>query len=287
MPRPARRLALVLPALLVLLARCDTSFDVYEGTDAYFSVSGYLDALADTQWIRIEALQDSLLTSTAPLDADVTLTDVSDGRSVPLQDSLFRYFGGSLAYNFWTAAPLRPRGTYRLTLRRADGAASAVTVALPDSFPVPTYTLPPFSIPFACTTGIDIRGVDALAALQVVYDVPDSFRGGVRRVPVSYLEAATRTPEGFRVVIRWGTDLQAIGQTGVQLGDLLDLRALRVRVGSAGPTWPEDVDLETLALPEVISNVEHGVGFVGGVASHTVDVPLGTEREGSCLGQGE
>lgn len=288
----ATRIALLLAATFVG-AGCETSFEVYSESDAYFSLFGFLDASADTQWVRIEALQDSLITDTKPLDAVVTMTQVSSGRRVVWRDSLFHFIGGASAYNYWSAEPVLPLETYRLEVMRSDGVTSAATVTMPDTFPDPVLNVFPFSLinlPVSgsvCAQTFEmVIALERFAALEITYHVPTT-RGTERTYSVSYVLRAVPVEEGqFEVIVPWVEDLRQLAALDRDIGvaELLRLRAVDLLVASAGPNWPPNtLDDETVALPGAVTHVEHGYGFVGGVVSKRLDIPIGDYRDVSCF----
>lgn len=288
----AARIGLAVAAV-VLLARCDTSFEVFGESDAHFSLFGVLDAASDTQWVRVESLQDSLLLDTKPLDAVVAMTHLASGRRVTWRDSLFRFIGGAAAYNVWTDEPIAPLATYRLAATRSDGATSVVTVTLPDTFPDPEINVYPFSLinlPISgnvCATTFEmVIRLERLAALQITYHVPTA-RGAVRRYSVSYVLKAERAANGsFEVIVPWVEDLRELAALDRDIGldELLGLSAVDLLVASAGPDWPDNaLDDETVALPGAVTHVENGFGFVGGVVSKRLSIPIGDYRDVSCF----
>jgi hypothetical protein len=121
----------------ILASGCDHPFEPYqEDVGAPFSIFGYLDLRADTQWIRVMPIRQSLLADPAPVDAVVTLEEVGSGRIVTLRDSLFAFEdrgvdGVAYAHNFWTTERIQPGTTYRLEAVRSDGVASTATVETP------------------------------------------------------------------------------------------------------------------------------------------------------------
>lgn len=281
-------------AALFLLTGCETSFDVFGESDTYFSLHGFLDASADTQWVRIEALQDSLLINTRPLDAVVTLTHLATGRTSTWHDSLFQYVEGATAYNYWSADPILPLETYRLQVERSDGASSAVTITLPDAFPDPFINFPPFSIinlPVSgnvCAREFDmIIRTERLAALQFTYHVPTLRPNVTRRHSVSYIPLAERVDTNlYEVTVSWVDDLLELAtlDPDIRLNQLLQLEAVDLLVAAAGPNWPDNaLSDETVALPGTITHIEQGFGFVGGVVSKRLSIPLGDYRDVSCF----
>lgn len=131
-------------SLLLFASACDQTFEPLIEHDRYFSIFGVLNPAADTQWIRVTPIRDLLTTSTlpGPIEAVVTLEDLSTGQIVTLSDSLFAYGVTNLdhsqhryAYNFWTTHPIRPGATYRLTVTRSDGTKSSATVPMAKEYP--------------------------------------------------------------------------------------------------------------------------------------------------------
>jgi hypothetical protein len=275
------------------LAGCESSFEVFGESDAYFSMFGILDVSADTQWVRVETLQDSLLIDTKPLDAVMTMTHAASGRRVAWQDSLFRFIGGARAYNIWTDEPILPLETYRLEMVRSDGISSAVTVTLPDTFPDPFLTTSPFSLinlPVSgnvCARTFEmVIQLERFAALEISYHVPTQ-RGDTRVYKVSYVLKAERVDEGYyEVTVPWVEDLKQLAALDRDIGlpELLNLSAVELLVAAAGPNWPENsLDDETVALPDAVTHIENGFGFVGGVVSKRLNIPIGDYREASCF----
>lgn len=127
------------PVLLTvtLAAGCDVPFDPFEeNTIGPFSVFGYLDVAADTQWVRVMPIRQDLLADSAPIDAVVTLEHLGSGRVVTLRDSLFGFTNLGLdevgyAHNFWTTEPIEPEAAYRLAAVRSDGATTTAVVEIP------------------------------------------------------------------------------------------------------------------------------------------------------------
>ena len=264
----ALRLSVLLAALL-LLASCDnTAFDPFQESDLHFSISGYLDGGVDTQFVRVTPVRDSIALGPGPIDAAVTLEHLATGTTTVLKDSLFLFrtlqpLTERYGHNFWSTEPLEPLATYRLRVTRSDGATSAATVTLPDTFPDP----------FIIGTTVKIRGIERLAEVLVVYLVRDLILRQTVTHTVSYLNKVFLFEGELQVVVDRTRDEQNIV---ISLGGtLIQILNIKVIVAAAGPDWPDltEVDDETLALPTVITNVEGGVGFLGGIISKTIPWP--------------
>lgn len=258
--------------LVVLGTGCATDLDPLQESALYFSINGYLDASADTQFVRISPVRDRLLVDPGPLDATVVLEHLATGRQSVWRDSLFHYSNGLWAHNFWSAEPLTPGASYRLTVTRSDGATSTAAVTLPAAFPDPTIVAHDPGNP----PNVRIRGVERLADVQMRYRVRSLYSGREVVVEKSYLEEVSRMWfmqedslwHGHVVFIRTYED-----EADLRLAvGPFEIVSRETRVAAAGPQWPDlaGVDPETQVLPEGASNVEHGTGFLGGITSKTV-----------------
>ncbi len=253
--------------LALLTGGCgDTALDPFQESDLAFSFFGFLDAGADTQFVRVDMVRQTLTTAPAPLDADVMLEELTTGTRIVLHDSLFRFQAEHetrYAHNFWTAQPLTPRATYRLQATGPDGRTSTARIALPDTFPTPRIR----------GSTIEAYGIDRLADVQVVYCVFDLVSRDVFKHTISYRDQAEAFADTFRVFVSRTRDEAAINR--VVAGRPKAILAIKVVVAAAGPDWPDlaGIDEETLALPQVVTNVEGGVGFVGGIAGKTIPWP--------------
>jgi hypothetical protein len=63
-----------------VVAACDDSFEPIEPSELAFSVFGYLDASAGTQWLRVMPIRPVKVTSQDTLAATVTLEHLGTGR---------------------------------------------------------------------------------------------------------------------------------------------------------------------------------------------------------------
>ena len=267
-PPPSRWLLVRLPVLVVavlLLTRCDdTVLDPFIDSDLHYSIGGFLDGGVDTQFVRITPVRDSIFLSPGPLDATVKLEHLTTGQATLWHDSVFYYKAAGatseqIAHNYWSAFPLQPLATYRLTVTQSDGQRSITTVTLPDSFPTPIVE----------GNTIKMAGITRLADVVVEYRMQDQLSGQIITSAVSYLRSVSPVQGELWVGVDRAGDEARINARFVIAR--LQVLSIKITVAAAGPDWPElaEIDNETLALPDVVSNIEEGVGFLGGVISKT------------------
>lgn len=276
--------------LVANVPACDPAFEGLERNDRYhFSIYGYLDSSADTQWVRVMPVREHFFSDTVPVDAVVTLRDLDSGHEEVMRDSLFRHGERQFTWNFWTTMPLSPGGEYRLTAERSDGEISRAVVRLPADFPAPSLYVPPPGPPSPMTPLPQVFAEvnDELAEALVLYcvrGISEEGEGFRRLIPVPILRHAVRLPGGsttrYRITIR-----DADTYIENQLGDAARYHAnpRQVVAAEGGPGWIDFNHLEegVEAVPDGISNVENGTGFLGGIVSKTV--PFQSCSEGGQL----
>ena len=265
-PRAALAIRSGLAALLAsaLAAGCDRPFDpLQENLNGPFSMIGYLDLGADTQWVRVMPVRQSLLSAPEPIDAAVTLEHLGTGRTVSLRDSVFRYADARLgtdayAHLYWTTERLEPKERYRLRATRSDGEASSAVVEMPEE------------LQFTYSNLRDTAHVELQAHRLLFVETIHAMRTPTGEPGGSAARRQLRNPPSGdpprHIVSVDGAPLFRMG--------LVDVRRIEMRIVVAHSTWPSET-----APPDVVagsaadtmpSNVENGVGFVGGVATRTI-----------------
>ncbi len=128
-----------------VVAACDESFDPIAPSELGLSVFGYLDASADTQWIRVMPIRPLSVTSQDPLGITVTLEQLGNGQIIELRDSLFTYSAysdsdlfaeGAYLHNFWTPEEIEPGASYGFSARREGKEPAETVVEIPHEYEV-------------------------------------------------------------------------------------------------------------------------------------------------------
>ena len=256
---------------VVVSAGCDPAFDPIKETNRSYSVYGYLNASADTQFIRIEKLRDNMPIGTLDdLGADVQLTNVTTGQTTLLQDSLFNYRVGR-AHNYFTTLQVNPEQQYRLEVQGNEGAASA-EVDIPDTFPEPSLA--------PRKEFVQVQDIDRLIAVKTIYDTCQNCGGlggcpdepYIRRFTYSHLaDTAHIQGSGIRANYNMAEDLSEVSNNYPRNAAFTIVRG-SVVIAAGTANWPNflELDAEAAALPNVASNIDGGVGLLGGIVTDTV-----------------
>lgn len=277
--------------LAILLSGCDQTFEPLQPNDRYFfSIYGYLESGADTNWVRVVPVGESLFISDPEIDGVVMLEHLEGGTSIEMQEKLFQFAEGVNVWNFWTTETLLPDNSYRLRAERSDGMTSAVTVRIPADFPDPEIVIPPvrFDEQFPDSTVLDevlVRGAERIADVQAIYQIRDTITSREFRFSISHLQDTLRTgiPGEHVIEIDPRSDMEELERLLVVRSEVVrEFDAARYKfvncqlyVAVATSDFPNFhlLDFNVIALPEGVTNVEDGVGFLAAVVSKTVPYP--------------
>ncbi|WP_340107029.1 hypothetical protein [Rhodohalobacter sp. 8-1] len=254
--------------LFFLIVSCDQTFEPLQKNDKYhFSIYGYLDAAADTQWVRVGTIRQSVDEPPDPNGIQVTLEDLQSSETVVMNDSVFT---SKNVLNYWTTMDIEYEQTYRITAKGADGKASRVTVTTPNGLP-PLYIITQPTPPKAALYFPDV--VKHIADIQSVwYTILKSgteIRRRIYRFPIRNTLRNTYSSLGtFVAVADWDEQREQI-ESSIGGADIsVVTRQFFVAVG--GPEWDDSLssidDLEYF-LDGTASNVENGLGYVVGISS--------------------
>lgn len=257
------RTTLALLASLVLVG-CDDTFSPIEASSVRFSIVGYFDASADTQWVRVTPLRPLVLTTPDPLGATVTLRHLGTDRAVELRDSVFRFevadpelgSEGVFVHNYWTTEPIEPGASYRLTISEGGAILAETAVEIP-----PDYDLEVWVGQSGEQDLLHVRGLGHVGPMFVLTHFQDGCGSDVARTAVFVPSGAADSR-----LIPLRRDFGARTGCGATVVLWQD-----VWIAGSGEPWPEGPDgpgaLGVLDLPRTISNA---IGYIGGVLTRSI-----------------
>lgn len=264
---PISGVCLLLIAFL-LMAGCNETFEpLQENEKYYFSIYGYLDAAADTQWVRVGEPKESIDELPDPDGITVTLENVQSGETIVMNDSLYT---SRDALNYWTTFDIKNEQTYRIIAKREDGKASQVTVTIPKEFPTPIVLYDPLA---GYTIYID-DSVEHIADIQTKWYVilnPDTEK--LKKTYTFFYRNSVKytTAFGGSYFTEAGGEWSSIWESSARAD--FDTEHRQFFVAAAGPEWDDSIsDLNDLEyfLDGAASNVENGLGYVAGITSKWV-----------------
>jgi hypothetical protein len=262
----------------LILVGCDDSFQPLQENNQYnFNISGYLDASADTQWVRVGTVRESIDEPPNPEGIKVTLEDLQSGETVVMNDSVFT---SKNVLNYWTTMDIKNEQTYRITVEGADGKASEVTLTTPKKLPMPYVVItggPPAGAYIIIDDAVE-HIADVQSVWYVILNPKTENRRRIYRFPIrNTLRPTTAYSGGYAAFANWEKEEEQIKQS-VGAAEI-ELASRRFFVAAGGPEWDDSLstidDLEYF-LDGTASNVENGLGYVVGISS-------GWFRQADCL----
>ncbi len=265
----------------ILFAGCDQTFQPFEENDQYyFSIYGYLDASVDTQWVRVAPARQQINMPPEVPEMQVTLENLESGETIVMNDSLVVPGSGFNYINFYTLTDIKPNQSYRIKAERADGKSSKVTISTPEEFPTPRF-LEEKGLSDPKIHNIIINGVDNLVDVQTWWYVRIISPGRTekKKYVFSYRNKAQWVAAyggAYFVEVIFDEEEEHVREASnipPYPEGRIEVLHRQIYVASGGPEWDEDIvslnDLQ-YSQPEVLSNVENGLGYMVGVYSKVV-----------------
>lgn len=266
--------------IMMFLNSCNQNFEPFKENDQYlFSMYGFLDANADTQWVRTVPVRNEFELSSDVPEMAIHIHNLNNGTRIEMSQAIKELRGGINVLNSWTVEKLYPEVPYRIIAEMPDGRKSEATVTLPDAFPTPRIFVE--RVP-----GLEPKhfiwidgGVERLADVQSRWYVRLStpFWEAERKFVFSLkTEAEPGLSNSFSVPIFPDDELDEIVRQSIVLLDpdaRIEILHHQIFVASAGPEWDEAItDIPDLIynLPDGFSNVENGLGYVAGIFSRLI-----------------
>tara|TARA_R100001143_G_scaffold51161_1_gene46070 strand:+ start:328 stop:1248 length:921 start_codon:yes stop_codon:yes gene_type:complete len=263
---------LLTAGVMLTLSSCDDTFQPLQENDTFFfSIQGYLDASADTQWVRVGTIRPTIDEVPNPEGIQVTLKDLESGETVVMSDSVFTIRN---VLNYWTTYEIKHEQTYEITAKYADGTTSRVTMTTPAELPS-VHIIGQGGVGVASGVRIFIDDtVEHIADVQSVWYVilnPETEnRRSIYSFPLRNSLTHSRSYFGsYTALVNWERELAQIEQS-VGVGTAIAIVNRQIFVAVGGPEWDENIssiaDFEYF-LAGNASNVENGLGYVVGVST--------------------
>jgi hypothetical protein len=89
----------------IFAAGCNQTFEpLQENNKYFFTLFGYLDASADTQWVRVGTVRQSIKELPNPIGIQVLLEDIESGQTDIMNDSVFTSIN---VLNYWSTMDIK------------------------------------------------------------------------------------------------------------------------------------------------------------------------------------
>jgi len=278
------RLGALFPAflcLIVILSSCADSFEPFQENDKFFfTMYGYLDASADTQWVRISPVRGTFDAPPEIPEMQVFVEDLSSDNTILMNNKLVQFGNQFNAINVWTDKKIHSGNSYRVRAQNPNGSQSQVVVTIPDSIPVPkvqTVSVPGSPPDYT----LIIEDVERLADVQSRWHFrlstpfwsEDRFHTFSLKVKAVEIET---TPGTYIVVLTPEEEKEEIMENSLVLslpGGQIEFIEHQYFIAAGGPEWDDEIsNIEDLIynLPDGFSNIENGLGYMVGIYSRSI-----------------
>lgn len=266
--------------MFFLWVSCDTTFEPMQENDRYaFSMVGALDVHADTQWVRVMPVGERLLPTDNQEDKNtVRLVHEETALISVMSDSLFRFGGTSYVRNYWLPGQLQPGQRYRIEAETSEGWKSEVSIVTPPAVPVPEIDYSR-QLEEGKVIGTAHTPIVTAEFRYLVQPITSFGCGPETEVIISHTDQVMHTADGS-FELEFNNSIELPSRLDTTLDGLI-INSRQFVLVTAGEYWPDIKNLDELeqTLPDAVSNVENGTGFVAGIASRTVQI---TPRQPPC-----
>lgn len=266
----------------LLLAGCEDPLVDPFTTGAHYTVYGFLSPFETEHFVRVIPIRrypENIAKPGGPqseIDAEVTSTNLSTGQTLKWTHNLVRLNDGSYGHVFSAGFLVSTGATYRLTVRRSDGAQSVAETTVPEG--MSAETLPAKVDENSVTQVIRWKNVPKVDNVTIVYCAAavgitacaDGEDGGGLFIP--YGQSGRRVGNDWEITVDLSRDFEHLRDIAGLPDDLpLQLNSLQMRVLGLDANWTVYDDPDQFAQPSALNNVENGFGYWGSLGNGLLD----------------
>lgn len=248
----------------------------------HFTVYGFLNPFEDEHFVRVVPVRrfpEDIPERDSPhaaIDAVVTSINLSTGGQTVWTHTLARLDDGTFGHVFRAQFRVSAGVTYRLVVRRSDGAESTAETTIPTGMTAE-------ALESTLTNGevvqvIRWKNVPKVDDINVVYcaapvgstGCADGADGG--GLLIRYGTVGRRVGNDWEVPVRLSRDFRFVREVAnLDPETALQLNSLQMRVLGLDPKWTVIDDPDQFAQPNALNNVENGFGYWGSVGNGLLD----------------
>lgn len=255
-----------------LFMSCESVFEPFANTYSEISVFGYLEANADTQWVRVIPGRHRLERPADYVGHGISLL-LRGNIEIEFRDTILTARDGNKALLFYTVDSIGPSTQWELMVIGANYNPVHARIDIPALIPpqevifdAPYFTSDGYSQSFFFTNRIDYFFIEACYWISIQQnDLP--FKACSRLSDGRHISVR---PNGILVSLYHTNDRAALLRSnGLSPEMPYYLHAAGIRVVVASDDWLTSDgmwDPETAVIPGIYSNTSNGLGFIGGVS---------------------
>ncbi len=282
--------------LAIGFAACDdTIIDPFRNEGRIFTVYGFLDQTERDHAVRVVPVArtperiESTTDRRAEIDARVFSTNLETGDRLQWTHDLVQLASGRYGHVFRANFAVAPATTYLLEIERSDGSVTSAETTLPFTADPSLLELGPLVFNADSTIiqqDVTVPLVNNFWEIRARY-LFESDDDGVL-LPVHYGRRGSPTEGGgWTVTFDYTSDmvvardsLNELIERGILPNTDYGLTMVGIQIRLLDDAWeipPGEIDVDDLAQPGRLSNVENGYGFWGSVATFRNDWDVASE----------
>ena len=265
--------ALCIPLLFIVMS-CEQTFEPLQKNDELtFSMYGVVDLHGQFSVVRVMPIGERLInTDPESSKSQVFLIHSSTGDRFTYQDSLYKFGGDTYVWNYFSNENLIANDSYRFEAEDTEGRYSYAQINLPSELPLPTIEQYTAGFESGIFNGESEDPIVSIKTRYIVQPINELGCDPEMEVVISHIDRLITYADG-----RYRLEVNNRSEISKALGPSVENFVINRRellIVSSGEDWPdlsELIDLE-ITLPDVINNVEGGVGYVAGVAGRIIQI---------------
>ncbi len=246
-----------------IFVACDTGVDRFSDAESNFAfnVTGAIATEADTQFVRVQRIRNTVDPLQGNLNAIVTLSETNSGRAVTMTDSLVILSDGNKDHLLFAIFDVSAGFRYHLRIEGADGDVAIATTTVPDEPSL--VVMPATTVGTRTLQSVSWNGLTKTPENAVVfYKVARSAAEPPQTVEFPYTLRGRLVRDGWIAELRLSDDLRIVRQQLEipQGDDQAVFHGISMRLRIPSPEWSGSLEGR---------NIEGGVGFFGSVGVFT------------------
>ena len=260
--------------LLFMVMSCEQTFEpLQKNEELTFSMYGVVDLHGQFSVVRVMPIGERLInTDPESSKSQVFLIHSSTGDRFTYQDSLYKFGGDTYVWNYFSNENLIANDSYRFEAEDTEGRYSYAQINLPSELPLPTIEQYTAGFESGIFNGESEDPIVSIKTRYIVQPINELGCDPEMEVVISHIDRLITYADG-----RYRLEVNNRSEISKALGPSVENFVINRRellIVSSGEDWPdlsELIDLE-ITLPDVINNVEGGVGYVAGVAGRIIQI---------------
>ena len=260
--------------LLFMVMSCEQTFEpLQKNEELTFSLYGVVDLHGQFSVVRVMPIGERLInTDPESSKSQVFLIHSSTGDRFTYQDSLYKFGGDTYVWNYFSNENLIANDSYRFEAEDTEGRYSYAQINLPSELPLPTIEQYTAGFESGIFNGESEDPIVSIKTRYIVQPINELGCDPEMEVVISHIDRLITYADG-----RYRLEVNNRSEISKALGPSVENFVINRRellIVSSGEDWPdlsELIDLE-ITLPDVINNVEGGVGYVAGVAGRIIQI---------------